>query len=172
MKPQPEEYAPYYHRYISLVAEDDILSALTDQIDQVRQLVDRIPRDMERHSYAAGKWTVRELVGHVIDCERVFGFRAFCFSRLESESLPGFDQNEYVARSPYNDIPIADLVDEFVAVRLSNLIVLRRLGEREWGQSGIANRASASIRAMAYIMAGHVQHHLDVLHEHYGIEVG
>lgn len=171
MKPQPEEYAPYYHRYISLIAEDDILQALEKQIDDLREFAGHTTTEMEEHAYAEGKWTVREVMGHIIDCERVFGYRAFCFSRHESEHLPGFDQNDYVDRSPYRDIPLADLVDEFISVRMSNLLVLRRLRDSEWGRAGIANRASTTIRALAYIMVGHVRHHLDVLHEKYGIGV-
>lgn len=169
MLPAPDEYAPYYTRYISLVTERDIVDALEKQIDDLRSFADRIPDHKEGFAYAEGKWAVREVIGHIIDCERVFGYRAFCFSRRERASLPGFDQGEYVARSRYAEIPLAELIDEFIHVRASNLIVLRRLKVSEWDLDGTADDNRTTVRALAYIMAGHVRYHLDVLRAKYGL---
>ena len=169
MRPAETEYAPFYHKYVLLVP-DDVLSALDAQLDSVRALRSAAA-DKETFAYEPGKWTVREVLGHVCDCERVFGYRAFAFSRLEQHPRPGFDQDAYVTRSRYLDVPVADLVEDFVLTRQLNLRTLRRLREDQWLVAGTANGKVITVRGLAFVMAGHVQHHLKVLSERYGVHV-
>jgi hypothetical protein len=169
-KPGQAEFASFYTDYVSLVPEADIIQALEGQADDVRlQTRGFIPK-REEFRYAEGKWSVREVLGHVTDVERVFGFRAFCFSRGDENPLPGFDENDYVARSGFDRCSLADLVEEFGQVREANLIVLRRLDPLDdvaWRRIGTANGHPVSVRALAYIMAGHVRHHLHILSTRY-----
>jgi hypothetical protein len=168
-RPPASEYAPFFAGYVSLVTEDDILPALEAQVDAVRARARACPADRETFRYAPGKWSVRELFGHVTDAERVFGYRAFGISRGDPASFPGFDEGEYIAHASFDTRPLAELVDELATVRQANLIVLRRLDEKAWLRRGTANGSSVSVRALAFIMAGHVRHHLGVLAERYGI---
>ncbi|MBI4477814.1 MAG: DinB family protein [Acidobacteria bacterium] len=167
IRPTETEYAPFYAGYVSLVPETDILDLLDRQIAEVRSHATAVPADRETFAYAPGKWTVREVYGHVADAERVFGYRAVCISRGEQASLPAFDEQQYVARSTFAGTPLADLVSEFTLLREANLLALRRLPPTTWSQMGIANQNPISVRALAFIMAGHVRHHLRILNERY-----
>lgn len=168
-RPAATEYAPFYAGYVSLVAEADVVLALETQLDELRALVATVPSQREAFRYAAGKWSVREVFGHLIDGERVFGLRAFCFSRAERAPLPSFDENAYVAASGYDAVPLAALLDELVAVRRGNLAVLRRLDAEGWARVGTASGQPVSVRALAYVMAGHPRHHLAILRERYAL---
>ncbi len=169
MRPSESEYAGFYAGYVSLVPETDALAVLQAQPAELRQLAAAIPAGRETHRYAPGKWSVREVFGHLTDGERVFGYRAFCISRGDKASLPGFDENEYVAGAGYDQRPVAELADDFAALRGSNLAVLRRLEAEAWRRSGTANGTPVTVRALAFIMAGHVRHHLGVLRSRYGV---
>lgn len=168
-RPADDEYAPFYAGYVSLVPEQDVLVALERQLDELRALRAAVPGARESFRYAPDKWSVRQVVGHLTDGERVFGHRLFCFSRGEQAPLPAFDENAYVAQSAYDRVPLADLVDELVTVRLSNLAVLRRLDDETWGRVGTASGKPVTVRALAYVMAGHPRHHLTILRERYGL---
>ena len=168
-RPAATEYAPFYAGYVSLVAEDDVTAVLEKQLDELRALGASVPRERECWRYAPGKWSVREVFGHLIDGERIFGLRAFCFSRGEREPLPSFDENAYVAASGYDAVPLAVLVEELVEVRRGNLAVLRRLDAEGWARVGTASGRPVSVRALAYVMAGHPRHHLAILRERYGL---
>ena len=163
---------PSFSGYVSLVPEADALVVLESQADTIRRLASAVPAERETFRYAPGKWSVREVVGHVVDAERVFGYRAFCVSRGEEASLPGFDENEYVAESGFDQRTLAELVAEFAVVREANLAVLRRLDSRRLERVGTANGSPVSVRALAFIMAGHVRHHAGVLRARYGIRDG
>ncbi len=167
--PLETEYAEYYRRYVALVTESNILSVLHDQSAILHHLASSLPPDREQFRYAEGKWTIREVVGHLIDAERIFGLRAFCFSRGEQAHLPSFDENRYVASARNDERPLRELVQEFTAVRAANLAHLYTLGAPEWATIGTASGHPVSVRAIAYIMAGHVRHHLGVLRERYGV---
>jgi hypothetical protein len=171
-RPPGTEYAPFFSGYVSLVPEPDVISVLENQPGELARMSSLVPAHRERFRYAEGKWTIREVSGHLIDAERVFGYRAFCISRGEEASLPGFDENEYVRHSRYDDQPLGDLQSEFAAVREANLMVLRRLDKGAWERLGTANNNPASVRALAFIMAGHVRHHFNVLRDRYGIRTG
>ncbi len=168
-RPAETEYAPFYAGYVSLVPESDVLAVLEEQKSAFRRLAASVPKDRERHRYAEGKWSIREVTGHLVDGERVFGYRAFAFSRAEKAPLPSFDENEYVAASSYDEVPLAELVRELVAVRDANLAVLRRLADPGWARVGIASGKPVSVRALGFIMAGHPRHHLAILRDRYGV---
>jgi hypothetical protein len=167
-RPGEGEFAPFYAGYVSLVPETDVMGLLERQAADVRLQTRAFIPTREELRYAEGKWSVREMIGHVIDAERVFGFRAFCFSRGDENALPGFEQNDYVARSSFDRCSLADLVEEFGQVRETNLIVLRRLDGNGWRRIGTASGRPVSVRALAFIMAGHVRHHLQILSTRYG----
>jgi len=168
-RPLETEYAPAFQGYVARVSEDDILPALRSQVDALDLLLDRVTPERETYAYAEGKWSIRELLGHLIDGERVFGYRALCIARGETQNLPGFDENAYMPNSTYASISLEDLLSEFRLVRLSNIAMLRNLDEAAWTRTGTANGAPVSVRALAYIMVGHVRHHMGVLRERYQI---
>jgi len=166
-KPQPSENAPFYAEYIATVPDGDIVQLLEQQVAALRAFANRLAPERETFRYAPDKWTVRELVGHVIDAERVFGYRLVCISRGDRNSLPGFDENEYVAAANFNARPLQSLVDEFALLRGANLMAMRALDAAAWQRIGLANNNPVSVRALAYIMAGHVNHHLTMLQTRY-----
>ncbi|HSG38411.1 MAG TPA: DinB family protein [Thermoanaerobaculia bacterium] len=167
-RPEDTEYASFYGGYIARVPETEVLPVLESQIAEVRALAEAAA-EKETFRYAPGKWSVREMIGHLTDAERVFGFRAFCFSRGEEAALPGFEENQYVAASGYDAVDLASLVREWTLVREGNIEVLRRLPEEAWSKTGTASGWPISVRALAYAMAGHVRHHRAILRERYGI---
>src|SRR5262245_42297605 len=171
MRPREAEYAPFFHGYVQLVPELNILDALESQVGVVRHVASMVSKEQELFFYAPGKWTIRQVAGHLGDGERVFGFRAFSFSRLDETPLPGFDENGYVERSRSNDLPLTELVEDFIAARAANLRLLKTLTPEQWRGSGTANGKSITVRALAYVMVGHVRHHLHLLKERYGIIV-
>src|SRR5712692_811127 len=168
-RPLESEYAPYYQGYVGHVNEDEILPVLRSQLDELDVLLGRVTPERETYRYAEGKWSIRELAGHLIDAERVFGYRAFCIARGETRNLPGFDEKEYMLSAPYNQIDLEDLLSELRLVRLANIAMLRNLDEQAWARIGTANDAQVSVRALAFIMAGHVRHHMGVLRERYQV---
>lgn len=168
-RPTETEYAPAFQTYVARVAEDEILPAMRSQVDALDVLLDRVAPERETFAYAEGKWSIRQIIGHLIDGERVFGYRAMCIARGETQSLPGFDENAYMPNAPYAQIDLEDLLSEFRLVRLSNIAMLRNLDEAAWTRMGVANDAAVSVRALAYIMVGHVRHHMGVLSERYQV---
>jgi hypothetical protein len=169
-RPLESEYAPYYQSYIARITEEEILPVLRSQLDALDVLLNRVTPERETYAYAEGKWSIRELVGHLIDGERVFGYRAFCIARGERRNLPGFDENEYMLRAPYSEIDLEDLLSELRLARLSNIAMLRTLDEQAWIRVGSANDSPVSVRAIAFIMAGHVRHHMGVLKDRYHVD--
>jgi hypothetical protein len=168
-RPREDEHAPSYARYVALVPETDILAVLEHQVEEIRRLAASVPPERETWRYAEGKWSVREVLGHLVDGERVFGHRAFCISRGEAAPLPSFDENQYVGAARSEAIPLRELADELALVRQSNLVVLRRLEPSEWRRVGTASGHPISVRALAWVMAGHPRHHVNILRERYGI---
>ena len=170
MHPLESEYAPYYQSYIARVTEEEILPVLRAQLDELDVLLSRVAPERENYRYAEGKWSIREVIGHLIDAERVFGYRAFSIARGERNSLPGFDEKEYMLAAPYDRIVLEDLLSELRLVRLANMAMLRNLDEEAWMRVGTANDNQVSVRALAFIMAGHVRHHMSVLRERYQVD--
>ena len=168
-RPSETEYAPFYAGYVALVTETDVLAALEGQVAEIRRRLGSVTGERERFRYAEGKWSVRQVLGHLVDGERVFGYRAFCFSRGEAAALPSFDENQYVAAASTDGVRLPELVEELDLVRRSNLAFLRRLGDGEWRRVGTASGKPVTVRALAFVMAGHVRHHLNVLRDRYGV---
>lgn len=171
MRPADTEYAPFYASYIARVPETDPMPALEAQPAELHRLADRIAPEDETFRYEADKWSVRQVIGHIIDTERVMGYRAFCIGRGEGKPLPGFDEKDYVAHADSEERSVKELAHEFAAVRHANLWAIRRWAPDDWDRVGNANGKSVSARALAYIMAGHVRHHIALLRERYGIEI-
>jgi hypothetical protein len=168
-KPADTEYAPHFATYVSLVQETDPLPVLENQPAELRAITSAVAAERETFRYAPGKWSIREVLGHIIDTERVFGYRAFCIGRGEQKPLPRFDQDEYLAASDANARPLADLVSEFSVVREANLLALRRRKDSDWDRTGTVGDHPMSARALPFIMAGHVRHHVRILQEQYGV---
>ena len=168
-RPTETEYAAIYRGYVALVPETDIVGVLETQAEEIRRLLATVSPEKETYRYAEGKWSIRQVLGHLVDAERVFGYRAFCFSRGEQAPLPSFDENRYVDAARSDSVPLRELVEELVLVRQSNLVALRRLDAREWAQVGTASGKPVSVRALAWVMAGHPRHHLQILRERYGV---
>jgi hypothetical protein len=166
-RPLSTEYAPYYEKYVALVPDGDILTILRVQALELERLFGMAAGQNETFAYGPGKWTFRQVAGHLIDGERVFGLRAFCFSRGEQAPLPSFDENAYVDAGKYDGVPLRDLVAEFTVVRASNLAFLARLVEAQWMGQGTASGQPVTVRGLGWIMAGHVAHHLAILTERY-----
>ena len=168
-RPSGTEYAPFYARYVALVPEAEILDVLEGQVAELLALAGRVGGEREGHRYAEGKWSVRQVMGHLVDAERVFAYRAFCFSRGETAALPSFDENAYAAAARSDAFPLRELAEELALVRRSSLAFLRRLEPGEWARTGVASAHPVSVRALAWIMAGHPRHHLGILRERYGV---
>jgi len=166
-RPQAGEYAPYYDRYISLVEGEDILNALDQQRRQTMTLLCGRDEEDGEFRYAPGKWSAKEVLGHVCDTERIFAYRALRFARADATPLAGFEQDDYVRNGPFAQRPLADLVEDFIAVRRATLSLLRNLDEAAWMRRGIANKNEVSVRGLAYIIAGHELHHRRILEEKY-----
>jgi len=171
-RPDVTEYAPFYETYVSLVPEEAILPVLTEQLQLLRRVADSVPSERETFRYAPGKWSIRELFGHLTDAERVFGYRAFCFSRGEDQSLPGFNENVYVAQADFDRRTLESLAGDLTELRKVNVSLLRQLDAGGWGRVGIANGHPVTVRALAYVMAGHARHHLKILRERYSVGAG
>src|SRR5216684_1116446 len=166
-RPLPGEYAPYYERYISLVADDDILNTLDEQRRQtLLVLCSRSDPDGD-FRYAPDKWSAKEVLGHVCDSERVFAYRALRIARADATPMEGFEQDDYVRNGPFVYRSLADLIEDYIAVRRATLSLLRNLDEAAWSRRGIANKNEVSVRGLAYIIAGHELHHRRILEEKY-----
>ena len=165
--PAPTEHTPYFGKYVSQVPQKDVLEALETQIRDALELLRGIPESKAGHRYAPGKWTIREVVGHLIDAERVFTYRAMRFGRADLTELPGFDENAYVPAGGFESRTLADLVSEWEHLRLSSLGMFRGLPAEAWDRRGVANGNPFTVRALAYVIAGHGYHHVKLLRERY-----
>jgi uncharacterized damage-inducible protein DinB len=166
--PDPTEYASYFQGYIDAAgAEADIHAALEQQRGQLQSLLGAVGEERSRHRYAEGKWSLREVVGHMVDVERVFGYRAMCIARGETAPLPDFDEKTYAANANHDARDLGDLLAEFDDLRSANLRMLRGLEPAAWTRRGIASGNEVTPRALAYVLLGHVRHHAGVLRERY-----
>lgn len=166
-RPPSTEYAAPFERYVSRVTETDLLGAMTRQEDELPAALAGVRGEAERFRYAEGKWSIREVVGHIVDCERIFGYRALCIARGETGPLPGFEENDYAASSSAHDCPLPELLEEFGHVRQGHLALFKHLNDAAWRRIGTSNSNPMSVRALAYIIVGHPRHHLAVLQERY-----
>jgi hypothetical protein len=167
-RPAADEYPPPYAGYVGRVGEDEeILPVLEGQLEEVLVRLRTIPEARSEHRYAPGKWTIKEVVGHLADSERIFTYRALRFGRGDPAALPGFDENEYVPAMEAEGRTLADFIAEWADVRRATLALFRHLPPDAWQRRGTASGKPVSVRALAYIIAGHVRHHLEVLRERY-----
>ncbi|RWY52426.1 DinB family protein [Mucilaginibacter gilvus] len=166
-RPQPNEYPVFAGTYVNMVSQGaDVMQLLANSIAETHNLFSNLPSEKALYAYAEGKWTVKQVLGHMIDTERVFAFRAFCFSR-EQVTLPGFDQDTYVNNTDYNSRRLQDLADEFRMTRQSNLYVFRNFTEEQINRNGTASGNYLTVRALIYMTSGHELHHLRILKEKY-----
>ncbi len=165
--PRLDEFDSYYERYISLVADGDIITQLQNQISETLNLLSKISAEKADFRYASGKWSVKELVGHIIDTERIFAYRALRIARGDKTPIEGYEQDDYVKNAKFGKYALADLAEEFALVRQSNILMFRNLPETAWYKRGIANNREISVRALAYISAGHEIYHVKILKQRY-----
>lgn len=165
-RPAPTEYAPSYGRYIDLVG-DDLFRALRETAEATRRLLEPLPESRGDFRYEPDKWSVKEVLGHVLDGERVFAYRALRFARQDETPLPGFDQDAWVPRGGFANRTLRSLLEEHRAVRAASLALFENLPEGAWDRSGTANDVSMSVRALAFVIAGHERYHQRILAEKY-----
>jgi uncharacterized damage-inducible protein DinB len=166
-RPEPNEYAAYYEKYISLVPGNDILGALeTQRLQMIQLFAARSERD-GNFRYAPDKWTVKEVLGHVCDTERIFAYRAMRIARADKTPIEGFEQDDYVRNAAFNERHLAELAEEFAHVRSASIALLRGLARDAWLRRGVANKNEVTVRALAFIIAGHELHHRSILEERY-----
>ena len=166
-RPKVEEYQEYYHRYVSKVPEGDIVTIIERQIDDTVRFLESIDEGKATHRYQPDKWSVKEVVGHLIDTERVFQYRCLAFARRDPARLPGMEQDDYAAAASYHDRPFGDIIAEYRATREAGLALFRSLNAEEAMRTGIANEVEFTARAVPYIIAGHTIHHIGVIRERY-----
>jgi hypothetical protein len=169
-RPHPDEYAPFYAGYVSLVPEEDVLPLLAAGREATARLLDGVGEAEGDARHAPYTWSVKEVVGHLIDGERIFGYRALRFARGDATDLPGFDENAYVAAGRFDRLALADLAAEFAALRRSHELLFAGLPPEAWGRRGVANGAPVSVRALATILVGHERHHAAILARRLGRE--
>ena len=166
-RPNDDEYDAYYKNYVALVADGDIVETLSNQIAETRRVLVEIDSEKAGFRYASGKWSVRELVGHMIDAERIFAYRALRIARGDATPIEGYEQNDYVENAAFDNLNLADLTEEFVLLRRANVLMYRGLQEAAWARRGVANGCEVTVRALAYLSAGHELYHLNILRSRY-----
>ncbi|CAN5904507.1 DinB family protein [soil metagenome] len=169
IRPDPTEYADWYKGYVARVPEGDIVASLRDGQDRMKEALGTLPELRGDHRYVEGKWSVRTVIGHMIDAERVFSYRALRIARGDSTPLPSFDENAFAATAASDDRRVAELVTELLVVRDSTTRLFASLPDAAWTRTGTASNATVSVRAIAYIIAGHALHHLSILKDRYDV---
>lgn len=166
-KPASGTYPPYYQAYIDKVKEEDTIKALEAGLESAILFFESLPLEKEDYRYAEGKWSVKEVFGHIIDSERVFAYRAMCIARGEAAGLPGFEENDYVANGNFSSRSMQSLLDEYVGLRRSNITLFKSFNEEQSARIGMANNKPVQVRAIVAIIAGHEQHHIGVIRDRY-----
>ncbi len=166
-RPDKNEYAEYYHKYVTCVPDGDIRDVLEDQLNSTITFLSNIDEEKSKLRYAPGKWSLREVLGHIIDSERVFVYRALRFSRGDEKPLQGFDENLYIHNSNYDSTNFSRLIEEFSLIRQSTVALFTSLRDEQWLKKGNASGHDVTVRGLAYIIAGHSEHHLNVIKERY-----
>ena len=165
-RPDTTEYAPYYERYVSLVT-GDVANVLVSQTTRLQDMITAMPEEKGEFRYAEGKWSIKELLGHLIDGERMFSYRVLRISRGDETPIEGFEQDGYIENAHSNQRSFAEILEEFSLLRRANMILFKNLTDEDWSRLGTASGATVSVRALAFIMAGHIEHHLGILKERY-----
>jgi hypothetical protein len=168
-RPKTGDHAPAYSSYVALVPDGEILRTLEQQSRETAELLRRVDEQRSLHRYAEGKWSIREVIGHVSDAERVWCYRALTFARADATPLPGFDENLWAAASNAHSRPFPQIVQELAAVRVATLALFGGFSDAEWSRSGSANNNHITVPALAWVIAGHERHHVKILRERYGL---
>lgn len=166
-KPLLASYPAYFQRYVDQVEEEDLSIAFQNQSSGIKQFLSTIDEAKSTYAYAEGKWTLKEVLQHIIDAERIFNYRALCISRKEKNSLPGFDENEYAANSNGNARKWQDLVDEFITVRKGTEIMFNSFTGEMLENSGLSNNNPITVKSLGFITLGHFNHHKRIIEERY-----
>lgn len=165
--PLPNEYNEFYRGYIEAIEDEDVLVCLKKQLKSIPDLLWKIPEDKQEFAYADGKWTVKEVVQHINDIERVFSFRALSFARGDKQDMPGMDQDVYMANIDTSKRDFTKMIEEFVSLRIATICLLEDLTEEQLTIFGTASGFPVSVRALAAMTAGHAQHHINIIKERY-----
>jgi len=166
-RPDATEYAPYYGRYIDLVPAGDLIITLSQQINDTSALLRGISEAQAETRYEPGKWSIKEVLGHLVDTERIMSYRALRIARADDTPLPGFEQDDYVRAANFDSRTLANLLEEYLAVRAATVTLFRNLEAAAIDRRGTANNVPVTVRALAYIIAGHERHHVNVLRTKY-----
>jgi uncharacterized damage-inducible protein DinB len=166
-RPDPSEYDPYYERYISLVKANDVVAALQKQAQETRELLSKVSADKAEFRYAPGKWSVKEVLGHINDTERIMSYRVLRIARGDQTPIEGFEQDDYIAAGKFGRRTIDDLLQEFATIRNATLQLVRHVDAEAAERRGTANQKQISARAIVYVIAGHELHHRRILLEKY-----
>jgi uncharacterized damage-inducible protein DinB len=169
MRPAPTDYAPAHAEYVALVPEEEIVSAMEQQSSETQKLLSSLDESKAAFRYADDKWSVKEVLGHVIDSERIFAYRILAIARGETASLPGYEENDYVRAAHFDSWRLTDLAEHYALTRRSNIVLLSNLPEEAWDRRGTANGNAVTARALAWIIVGHERHHVSVLRERYRV---
>ena len=167
IRPTSDEHAPYYGTYVAQVPDGDVIATLAEQIEETLALLRPLSEEQALFRYASDKWSVKEILTHLTDAERVFTYRALSFARGATDSLPSFDENAWAPMAEADNVPLDELLDEFAAVRSATVSLLAHLPRDAWSRRGIASGKGVTVRALAWITAGHERHHRRVLQERY-----
>jgi len=168
-RPQPDEYSPHHEQYVSLI-EGPILDEMIAGRESIRQLIDLVPEERGGFRYAERKWSIREVIGHLADAERIHTFRALTFARNDAIELPKWGPDSYAAAANFNVRSVRNLIDEELAVRDATIALFSSLPAEAWSREGTVSGKRLTVRAIAYIATGHVKRHLNILRERYGVE--
>jgi uncharacterized damage-inducible protein DinB len=169
--PEPDEYGDFYKDYIELVGNENVIQALIQQGQQTYAVIKRLTDEETSYRYQDDKWNVKEIIGHLVDTERIMAYRALCISRGEQNPLPGYDHEEYVQNADFSNRSLQSISTEYDALRNANISMFNSFSSDQVTRTGIANDISVSVRALAYIIAGHERHHMNVLEEKYDINI-
>lgn len=167
MRPTTNDYAPSHATYVDLVPEEDILGAIEQQSSETQKFLASLDESKAAFRYAEGKWSVKQVIGHIIDAERIIGYRLLAVARGETQSLPGFDENMYVDNAGFDAWSLGDLSEHYAMVRRGTIVMLRNLPKDAWSRVGTANNNRITPLGMAYVILGHERHHMKVLRERY-----
>lgn len=167
-RPNSTEYAAELNKYLDLVPETNIIAAMTSQLDEMLAFLRSVPESQANIHHPPYTWTLKEVIGHISDGERIFGYRALRIGRGDTTPLPSFDENKFAVAAESNRLPLADVISDFEAARWSNLWLFRNLPDEAWTRSGEAAGNRISVRALAYIIVGHPRHHMTILRKRLG----
>ena len=166
-RPYLSDFPTFYHGYVEHIESEDIIASLRDQHQKTLTLFESLSDEQANYAYAEDKWSIKEVLGHMIDAERVFVFRALSFARGEEQPLPGFDENTYVPAGRFGDRTLSSLIQEYNSVRKATIAFFENLRDDDWERRGIANQGNFTVNSIAFIIAGHEAHHLNILKERY-----